>query len=157
MVWAGLDSTLLKNTWCYLIRSRHNNLLNYFVHDKRDLSRAYVKHCEKFLDSICWPSYYGGSNTGGKIFKVKKPQASMDQQASKKGLDRAWALGYYGSMSSRFKPVELFRTFKSEKEFHEYVQGHSLPEERRLLWLGFAFGCNFAVNKINKDLASKKK
>jgi len=97
MVWAGLDSTLLKNTWCYLIRSRHNNLLNYFVHDKRELSRAYVKHCEKFLDSICWPSYYGGSNTGGKIFKVKKQQAnglfkiqaSNDKQASKKGLDRA--------------------------------------------------------------------
>ena len=59
-------------------------------------------------------------------------------------------------MSSRFKPVELFRTFETEKEFHEYVQDHSLPEERRLLWLGFAFGCNYAVNKINKDLDKKK-
>ena len=26
--------------------------MNYFVHDKRDLSRAYVKKCERFLDSI---------------------------------------------------------------------------------------------------------
>ena len=34
------------------IRSKHNNLLNYFVHDKRDLSRAYVKSCEKFLKEI---------------------------------------------------------------------------------------------------------
>ena len=34
------------------IRSRHNDLLNYFVHDKRDLSRAYVKKCEKFLKEI---------------------------------------------------------------------------------------------------------
>ena len=34
------------------IRSKHNNLLNYFVHDKRDLSRAYRKSCEKFLKEI---------------------------------------------------------------------------------------------------------
>ena len=34
------------------VRSKHNDLLNYFVHDKRDLSRAYVKHCEKFLKEI---------------------------------------------------------------------------------------------------------
>ena len=70
------------------VRSKHNNLLNYFVHDTRDLSPAYVKSCEKFLDSICWPSYYGGANTGGKIFKVKNKQASIDKQASKK-VDRS--------------------------------------------------------------------
>ena len=35
-----------------MIRSKHNDLLNYFVHDKRDLSRAYVKSCEKFLKEI---------------------------------------------------------------------------------------------------------
>jgi len=59
-------------------------------------------------------------------------------------------------MSSRFQPCDLFRTFETEKEFNDFVEGHSLPEERRLLWLGFAFGCNFAVNKINKDLAKNK-
>ena len=86
----GLDSTSQSNIWWSLIRSKHNDLLNYFVHDKRDLSPAYVKHCEKFLDSICWPSYYGGSNTGGKIFKVKKQQASSSKrQASSNKLDRA--------------------------------------------------------------------
>ena len=26
--------------------------MNYFIHDKRDLSPAYVKHCEKFLKEI---------------------------------------------------------------------------------------------------------
>tara|TARA_R110000751_G_scaffold236620_1_gene337833 strand:- start:75 stop:269 length:195 start_codon:yes stop_codon:yes gene_type:complete len=57
------------------IRSKHNNLLNYFIHDERDLSPAYVKSCKKFLDSIGPPQYYGGSNTGGRIFKVKKQQA----------------------------------------------------------------------------------
>ncbi len=34
------------------VRSKHNNLFNYFVHDKRDLSPAYVKSCEKFLKEI---------------------------------------------------------------------------------------------------------
>jgi hypothetical protein len=43
---------LPKNIWCYLIRSKHNNLMNYFICDKRDLSPAYVKSCEKFLKEI---------------------------------------------------------------------------------------------------------
>ena len=30
-------------------RSKHNDLLNYFVHDTRDLSPAYVKKCRAFL------------------------------------------------------------------------------------------------------------
>ena len=34
------------------IRSKHNDLMNYFVHDKRDLSRAYVRKCERFLWSL---------------------------------------------------------------------------------------------------------
>ena len=86
-----------------------------------------------------------------KIKKRKKPQAPSFK------LDRSRDLGYYGSMSSDYQTSGLFRTFKTEKEFHEFVQGHSLPEERRLLWLGFMFGANHAVYKINKDLASKKK
>jgi len=35
-----------------MIRSKHNNLLNYFIHDKRDLSPAYVRSCEKFFKEI---------------------------------------------------------------------------------------------------------
>ena len=34
------------------IRSKHGNLLNYFIHDRRDLSPAYVRGCEKFLKEI---------------------------------------------------------------------------------------------------------
>ena len=34
------------------IRSKHNNLLNYFIHERRDLSPAYVASCEKFLKEI---------------------------------------------------------------------------------------------------------
>jgi hypothetical protein len=34
------------------IRSKHNDLMNYFIHDERDLSPAYVKKCERFLHSL---------------------------------------------------------------------------------------------------------
>ena len=34
------------------IRSKHGNLLNYFIHDRRDLSPAYVRECEKFLKKL---------------------------------------------------------------------------------------------------------
>jgi hypothetical protein len=34
------------------MKSKHSNLLNYFIHDKRDLSPAYVRSCEKFLKGI---------------------------------------------------------------------------------------------------------
>jgi len=34
------------------LRSKHNNLLNYFICDKRDLSPAYVRSCEKFFKEI---------------------------------------------------------------------------------------------------------
>ena len=68
------------------IRSNHNNLLNYFIHDHQDLSPAYVRSCERFFDSICWPNYYGGTNTNGKIYKLNKPQApSAKLQAPRRG------------------------------------------------------------------------
>ena len=51
------------------IRSKHNDLLNYFVHDTRDLSPAYVKKCEKFLKEISDKQ----QATSG------KPQASSDK------------------------------------------------------------------------------
>jgi len=34
------------------VRSKHSNLLNYFIHDRRDLSPAYVKSCEKFFRAL---------------------------------------------------------------------------------------------------------
>jgi len=47
------------------------NLLKYFTSRDEDLPASYIKKCKKFLDSIGPPKYYGGSNTGGRIFKVK--------------------------------------------------------------------------------------
>mgnify|MGYP007032747404 CR=1 FL=1 len=34
------------------IRSKHNNLLNYFLYDEKLLSKAYVRKCKKFLNEI---------------------------------------------------------------------------------------------------------
>jgi len=48
----GLNNTFQNNIWWSLIRSKHNDLMNYFVHDKRDLSPAYVRKCERFLRSL---------------------------------------------------------------------------------------------------------
>ena len=34
------------------IRSKHNDLLNYFLYDDKDLSKAYVRKCKNFIDDI---------------------------------------------------------------------------------------------------------
>jgi len=34
------------------VRSKHNNLLNYFIHDEKDLSPAYVASCRKFFKEL---------------------------------------------------------------------------------------------------------
>ena len=79
MGWTGSDSILRENIWCYLIRSKHNDLLNYFVHDKRDLSPAYVKKCESFL----WSLRNAGLITKPQANTLFKMQAaSSKQQAS---------------------------------------------------------------------------
>ena len=44
--------------------------MNYFIHDERDLSPAYVKHCEKFLKEI---SYKPQAPSG-------KPQAPSNRR-----------------------------------------------------------------------------
>ena len=35
-----------------MIKSKHNNLLNYFLYDNKNLSKAYVKKCEKFFKEL---------------------------------------------------------------------------------------------------------
>ena len=55
--------------------------MNYFVHDKRDLSRAYVKKCERFL----WSLRDAGLITkpqANTLFKLqaRKPQAPSNKR-----------------------------------------------------------------------------
>ena len=51
---AKLDKTKLKDyKGCMRkIRSKHNNLLNYFLYDDKYLSPAYIKKCKKFFKEI---------------------------------------------------------------------------------------------------------
>ena len=66
------------------VRSNHNSLLNYFLYDKKDLSPAYVRKCEEFIDSL-------GSSKLADCFKMEKSQApsSKPQAASVKLLPQS--------------------------------------------------------------------
>ena len=50
--------------------------MNYFIHDKRDLSPAYVKSCKKFLKEISHKlqaaSAIKGTHSKGKILKIER-------------------------------------------------------------------------------------
>ena len=59
------------------IRSKHNDLMNYFIHDERDLSPAYVASCRKFLNSL---SGLITKQQANKLFK--RQAASSKRQAS---------------------------------------------------------------------------
>ena len=59
------------------VRSKHNDLLNYFIHDERDLSPAYVASCRKFFKEL--------SN--------KRQAASFKPQAASFKLDKLQTVG----------------------------------------------------------------
>jgi len=52
----------------------------------------------------------------------------------------------------------LFATFKTQEELKNYIESHSVAEERRLLWLGVMFGSNHLAHIVNEtfDLTYKK-
>jgi hypothetical protein len=50
------------------VRSKHSNLLNFFIYDEQDLSPAYVRKCEEFIDSL------GPDRKLADCFKMKKPR-----------------------------------------------------------------------------------
>ena len=50
----------------------------------------------------------------------------------------------------------LFRTFKTQKEAIDYMEMH-IPEEKRLLYMGFFFGLNYAANQVNETFDLKYK
>jgi len=52
---------------------------------------------------------------------------------------------------------KMFVTFKTQKEATDYIEMH-IPEEKRLLWMGFMFGVNYSANQVNEtfDLTYKK-
>ena len=64
------------------IRSKHNNLLNYFIHDRRDLSPAYVRSCETFFHNLRLKKKKGKkirSQARKRVGPPVKNQGSSDQ------------------------------------------------------------------------------
>jgi len=60
---------------------KQNDLLPWFLEDHGTLPAVYLKSTQAFFDSICWPRYYGGGpDLDGKIFRLKKPQATSHKQ-----------------------------------------------------------------------------
>ena len=57
----------------------------------------------------------------------------------------------------KLEPNKLFRTFKTQQEVSDYIEMH-IPEEKRLLYMGFFFGLNYASNQVNEtfNLTYKK-
>ena len=43
--------------------------MNYFIHDERDLSPAYVRKCKKFLEKIKQKNKAASSQAGGPAHK----------------------------------------------------------------------------------------
>ena len=63
--------------------------MNYFIHDERDLSPAYVRKCEQFLYSLRHKGLITKKEAAG-LFELQAsgggPHASSKQQASGKIL-----------------------------------------------------------------------
>ena len=65
-------------------------------------------------------------------------------------------MGYSGRMSIKLETSKLFVTFKTQKEAIDYIDMH-IPKEKRLLWMGFMFGCNYTAHQVNENFILKKK
>jgi hypothetical protein len=74
------------------IRSKHNNLLNYFICDHARLSKAYVRKCEKFFaaagqleNDILKPRYSHkvGRPSGTRLWTQQKQRAGSIPPALK--------------------------------------------------------------------------
>ena len=52
-------------------------------------------------------------------------------------------------MSITLQTNNFVVTFDTEEEVVEYINRH-IPEEKRLLWLGFMVGSNYTANQVNK-------
>ena len=71
------------------IRSKHNDLLNYFIHDRQDLSPAYVRSCEKFFRELGKKrnKFKSSSNATRHNLFTEIEAASRKRQASSNKLD----------------------------------------------------------------------
>ena len=59
-------------------------------------------------------------------------------------------------MSITLQTNNFVVTFETEDEVVKYMNKH-IPEEKRLLWLGFMIGSNYIANQVNKTFSLEYK
>ncbi len=93
--------------------------------------------------------------------KSFKPQASSFKQQAKKDLTKILLWDIIGLINQQKGHMQLKKnnfvvTLKTEKEVTDYMDLH-IPEEQRLLWMGFFIAHNFIAHKLEEDQIELKK
>jgi len=82
------------------IKSKHNNLLNYFLYDHKYLSKEYLKKCKKFFKEL----------------KLKEDIKNMDKKTELKELSPTVVLGVSKKQLEEAKKIK-----QKEDNFLEYL------------------------------------
>ena len=82
------------------IKSKHNNLLNYFLYDHKYLSKEYLKKCKKFFKEL----------------KLKKDIKNMDKKTELKELSPTVVLGVSKNQLEEAKKLK-----QKEDNFLDYL------------------------------------
>ena len=84
--------------------------------------------------------------------RAQGSQATGDERATFCALSFQASWDNVGSRKDNMKIEKnnFVVTFKTEKEVSDYIGMH-IPEERRLLWLGFFIANNYIAQKLEDD------
>ena len=93
--------------------------MNYFIHNERDLSRAYVKSCKKFLNNLKLKK----KNSGPGRNRTPRPQAPSGK------LDKLQAVGY-----NRIMKTFIFED--KEYQFKDMEEANDKPPLGEGAWFG---------------------
>jgi len=81
--------------------------MNYFVHDKRDLSPAYVKSCEKFLDNLKLKAAARPPKSGPKLQASRRTEYEECQDQNNPGWREIHKYNKKLQASSALKQTQL--------------------------------------------------
>jgi hypothetical protein len=85
--------------------------------------------------------------------RAQGSQATGDERATFCALSwgRRWDIvGTRKDKNMKIEKNNFVVTFKTEKEVSDYIGMH-IPEEQRLLWLGFFIANNYIAQKLEDD------
>ncbi len=89
---------------------------------------------------------------GPKVTSRKKIQPVVEKKIKKKLTGAAGVIvwDFKRKDNMKLEKNNFVVTFKTEKEVSDYIGMH-IPEEQRLLWLGFFIANNFIAERIEQD------